>query len=144
MFPSSFRTSCGTSHSICWVVISSVFVWMSIFCFVVVRMKFVSSRIFMWILGREDLYKLGIGNFMGISDILDFRIGMYNVFFGDLEGYDSILEFDKYMRELNINYNSWFFDAGSRSVVITERPFSGGEELGIIEHGVECLVSILP
>ena len=45
--PSSFRTSWGISHSIGSDIIWLARVWMSIFCFVVVMMKFVSSNIFM-------------------------------------------------------------------------------------------------
>ena len=46
-FPSSFKTSWGTSHSIGWDVIWFVISGKSIFCLTQVRMKFVSSRIFM-------------------------------------------------------------------------------------------------
>ena len=46
-FPSSFRTSWGTIHSIGSLMILSAMWSRSIFCFVVAMMKFVSSSIFM-------------------------------------------------------------------------------------------------
>ena len=46
-FPSSFRTSCGTIHSIFSVMIWSAVSWMSILFLAAVMMKFVSSRICM-------------------------------------------------------------------------------------------------
>ena len=46
-FPSSFRTSCGTIHSIFSFIFSSAKFGKSIFCFAHVITKFVSSNIFM-------------------------------------------------------------------------------------------------
>lgn len=47
ILPSSFRTSWGISHSIGLDVVWFARSWIESFCFVVVRMKFVSSRICM-------------------------------------------------------------------------------------------------
>lgn len=47
MFPNSFRTSWGTIHLTDWLVTSEIFSLMSSFCLTQVRMKFVSSKIFM-------------------------------------------------------------------------------------------------
>ena len=58
MFPSSLRTSCGMSQVIFSDVICSAISAKSIFCFVQVRTKFVSSSIFMWILSWQHLNNL--------------------------------------------------------------------------------------
>ena len=55
MFPSSFRTSCGTSHSIFSSMISFATLGKSILFFAHVIAKFVSINIFMVWLSRESL-----------------------------------------------------------------------------------------
>ena len=59
MFPSSFRTSCGTSHSIFSFMISFAKLGKSILFFAHVIAKFVSSSIFIEVWIELDLYKLG-------------------------------------------------------------------------------------
>ncbi len=76
--------------------------------------------------------------------VCDFRMGLYNLSFKDNDVWDSLGEFDGYMRTIGVDYSSWFFNSGRDIVVTTERPLTDLEKYGLIENGVNWCNCVLP